>query len=145
MLYSITEYDENKEYNDDDVFYIDDRGLKFDPEKEEIVRPNDPRYDELPILDYYELSKKRTQDVMVDFNLISFANGIAEYEYFPDVAYDKKPGIISFDTSSSEFFLKTVSEYESNSTCYMYASHAQWKIRELYKKRSLPEKGSVMW
>lgn len=54
MLYSITEYDENKEYNDDDVFYIDDRGLKFDPEKEEIVRPCDPRYNNLPISENME-------------------------------------------------------------------------------------------
>lgn len=59
MLYSITEYDENKEYNDDDIFYIDDRGLKFDPEKEEVVRSDDPRYENLPVLDYYKLSKKR--------------------------------------------------------------------------------------
>lgn len=129
----------------DDGGYVLGPGQKFDPEKEEFVRPEDPRYGELPILDRCELSKERTQNIMVDFNLISFENGIAEYEYFPDVAYDKKPGIISFDTSNNEFILKTVSEYEANSACYMYASHAQWKIRELYKKGTLPEKGVIKW
>ena len=82
---------------------------------------------------------------MVDFKLISFKNGIAEYEYYPEGTYDQKPGIISFDTSSGEFTLKTVSEYESTFYFHIYASHSQRKIKELYEKGTLPEKGLVMW
>ena len=82
---------------------------------------------------------------MVDFKLISFENGTAEYEYYPEGTYDQKPGIISFDTSSGEFTLKTVSEYESTFYFRIYASHSQKKIKKLYEKGTLPEKGLVMW
>lgn len=48
--YKIHEYDDNKEYNDDDIFVLDDRGIKYDAAADEFVRPGDPRYDKLPEL-----------------------------------------------------------------------------------------------
>ena len=52
MRYKISNFDEEKNYNDDDVFVLDDKGIKYDPEKDEIVRPGDPRYDFLPEIVY---------------------------------------------------------------------------------------------
>lgn len=48
--HNLSEYDETRKYNDDDIFVLDDRGIKYDEETGEIVRPGDPRYDKLPEL-----------------------------------------------------------------------------------------------
>ena len=36
MRHKISNFDEEKIYNDDDVFVLDDKGIKYDSEKDEI-------------------------------------------------------------------------------------------------------------
>lgn len=49
-VYSIGEFSENKNYNDDDVFIIDDRPTKFNEKTGKFVKPGELGYDELPDL-----------------------------------------------------------------------------------------------
>lgn len=82
---------------------------------------------------------------MVKFYLISIENGVAKYEYYPEGYMDKEPGIILFDTASCEFVLEKISEKELPYKRYGYAAHAKWRIRDLFKEGTLPEKGMVAW
>lgn len=46
--YNISDYGEDKLYNSDDIFILDDRPRKFDEKKGRFVAPDDPIYDTLP-------------------------------------------------------------------------------------------------
>lgn len=44
----VTEYDENKRHQKNDMFVLDDRPRRYDEKTGKFVKPGEPGYDELP-------------------------------------------------------------------------------------------------
>ncbi len=55
----LADYDEQKTYDDNDIFVLDDRPIKYDEKTGKIVRPDDPGYDDLPMIDRSKLQSKQ--------------------------------------------------------------------------------------
>lgn len=78
---------------------------------------------------------------MVKFFLVSTADNIATYEYYPEDDRSKECGIIALDIVSGETTLIKKAEKGFMN----YAGYAMNRIEEYFGKGEIPKSGMVMW